>query len=114
MQTVYTQKTIEGFQGLGSDLSYMKNFDIDDGLRLTESHDSHYFLISAKWFAIIYKNLDLPLSAVTSKKVELYSKLEDSAKFMNNLHDNRFKMEFEFINNILLFENINNNIIKVY
>ena len=81
-----------------SDLSYIKNFDMSEGKRLAESYDSHYFLTSAKTgdgvenafhtlcFAIIYKSLDLPISALTSKKVELYSKLDDRAKFLKDKH----------------------------
>ena len=70
----------------------MKTFEVDEGKRIADSYDSHYFLTSAKTgdgvensfhtlcFAIIYKSLDLPMSALTTKKVELYSKLEDRTK----------------------------------
>ena len=76
-----------------SDLSYKKTFDINEAKRIADSYDSHYFLTSAKTgdgvensfhtlcFAIIYKSLDLPMSALSSRKVELYSKLEDRAKY---------------------------------
>jgi small GTP-binding protein len=76
-----------------SDLDFKKAIDLNETKRLAESYDTHYFLTSAKTgdgvensfhtlcFTIIYQNLDLPLSALTSKKVELYSKLEDRQKY---------------------------------
>jgi small GTP-binding protein len=79
-----------------SDLNYQKRFNISDVKRFASSYDSHYFQTSAKTgdgvenafhtlcFNIIHKSLDLPVSALESKKVELYSKLEDRLKFMKN------------------------------
>ncbi len=78
-----------------SDLVYMKNFDAAEAQRIAESYNMDYFLTSAKTgdgvensfhtlsFNIIYQLLDLPASALATKKVELYSKLEDRAKFNN-------------------------------
>jgi small GTP-binding protein len=77
-----------------SDLSYSKNIDLNEPKRIAESYKTNHFLTSAKTgdgvenafhtlcFSIIYESLDLPYSALSSKKVELYSKLEDRAKFM--------------------------------
>ena len=76
-----------------SDLDFKKAIDLNETKRLAESYDTHYFLTSAKTgdgvensfhtlcFTLIYQNLDLPVSALTSKKVELYSKLEDRQKY---------------------------------
>ena len=77
-----------------SDLNYKKSFEFSETERMAKSYDTHYFSTSAKTgdgvensfhtlcFSIIYKNLDLPVSALSTKKVELYSKLEDRAKFL--------------------------------
>lgn len=79
-----------------SDLSFDKEIDLNEPKRIADSYNTHYFSTSAKTgdgvenafhtlcFSIIYKSLDLPFSALTSKKVELYSKLEDRAKFMKD------------------------------
>jgi len=79
-----------------SDLNYDRKIDLNEPKRIAESYNAHYFLTSAKTgdgvensfhtlcFSIIYKSLDLPFSALTSKKVELYSKLEDRARFMKD------------------------------
>jgi len=77
-----------------SDLNYIKAIDLQEPERMAKSYNTHYFLTSAKTgdgvensfhtlcFSIIYKSLDLPVSALSSKKVELYSKLEDRAKLL--------------------------------
>jgi small GTP-binding protein len=77
-----------------SDLNYKKAIDTKEPERIAKGYNTHYFLTSAKTgdgvensfhtlcFSIIYENLDLPLSALSTKKVELYSKLEDRKKFM--------------------------------
>lgn len=79
-----------------SDISYLKKFDINDARHVSESYNMHDFLTSAKTgdgvenafhtlcFEIIHKSLDLPESALSSKKVELYSKLEDRLKMMKD------------------------------
>jgi len=72
-----------------SDLSFKKDIDLIEAKRIAGSFKAHNFLTSAKTgdgvenafhtisFNIIYQNLELPLSALESHKVELYSKLED-------------------------------------
>jgi small GTP-binding protein len=77
-----------------SDLSYDINIDLNEPSRIAESYQTHHFSTSAKTgdgvenafhtlcFSIIYKSLDLPVSALSTHKVELYSKLEDRAKLM--------------------------------
>jgi hypothetical protein len=77
-----------------SDLSYDINIDLNEPKRIAESYKSHNFLTSAKTgdgvenafhtlcFSIIYKSLDLPISALSTHKVELYSKMEDRAKYI--------------------------------
>jgi small GTP-binding protein len=79
-----------------SDISYMKAFDFNEPKRIADTYDTFNFLTSAKTgdgvenafhtlcFSIVYKSLDLPSSALTSKKVELYSKLEDRQNYLKD------------------------------
>ncbi len=77
-----------------SDLTHLKKIDAEEAKNIAESWKSHYFPTSAKTgdgvenafhtlcFEIMYKSLDLPKSALETKKVELYSKLEDRLKIL--------------------------------
>ena len=82
--------------GNKSDLDFMKTIDLDKPEKIANSYNTYYFLTSAKTgdgvensfhtlcFSIIYKLLDLPISALSTKKVELYSKLEDRDKLIKS------------------------------